>query len=84
MRGISLGTMAGVTAILIHSIGDFNLHIPSNALLFSVLAALVMSLDPNLRPCHKSRISCQKIMLIKPWIDDMKKLIIMLYDYVKL
>lgn len=66
VRGINLGTMSGVTAILIHSIGDFNLHIPSNALLFSVLAALVMSRDPNMRSRHKSRVSCQKIMLTKP------------------
>ena len=66
VRGISLGAMSGVTAILIHSIGDFNLHIPSNALLFSVLAALVMSRDPNLRSRHKSRVSCQKIMLTRP------------------
>jgi len=41
VRGITIGAMSGITAILVHSIGDFNLHIPANALLFTVLAALV-------------------------------------------
>ena len=43
VRGITLGAMSGITAILVHSIVDFNLHIPSNALLFTVLAALVVA-----------------------------------------
>lgn len=42
-RGVTLGTLAGITAILIHSIVDFNLHIPANAMLFTVLAALAVS-----------------------------------------
>ena len=41
IRGITVGAMSGITAILVHSISDFNLHIPANALLFTVLAALV-------------------------------------------
>lgn len=41
--GITLGAMTGIVAMLIHSIGDFNLHLPANALLFITLAALVMS-----------------------------------------
>jgi len=35
-----LGALAGISAILVHSFVDFNLHIPANALLFTVLAAL--------------------------------------------
>jgi len=46
VRGTTLGAMSGVTAILIHSIFDFNLHIPANALLFTVLAAIVVSPVP--------------------------------------
>lgn len=38
--GIALGAMGGLVAILVHSVFDFNLHIPANALLFTVLAAL--------------------------------------------
>ena len=51
VRGITLGAMSGITAILIHSISDFNLNIPANALLFTILAALVVSPLPtdNLR-----------------------------------
>lgn len=48
VRGTTLGAMSGVTAILIHSIFDFNLHIPANALLFTVLAAIVVSPYPNM------------------------------------
>ena len=41
VRGTTLGAMSGITAILFHSLVDFNLHIPSNALLFTVIVALV-------------------------------------------
>jgi O-antigen ligase len=47
VRGITVGAMSGITAILIHSISDFNLHIPANALLFTVLAALVAAPLPQ-------------------------------------
>ena len=41
--GISLGCMAAVVAILIHSFSDFNLHIPANIVLFTVLTSMVYS-----------------------------------------
>ncbi len=47
VRGITLGVMAGITAIIVHSISDFNLHIPANALLFTILAALVVAPVPE-------------------------------------
>ncbi|BHH84226.1 O-antigen ligase family protein [Desulforhopalus sp. 52FAK] len=40
--GITLGAMAGIVAILAHSLVDFNLHIPANAILFIVLVAIVV------------------------------------------
>lgn len=43
VRGVTLGAMTGIVAILVHSFVDFNLHIPANALLFTVLAALVVA-----------------------------------------
>ena len=46
VRCTTLGAMSGVTAIFIHSIFDFNLHIPANAILFTVLAAIVVSPAP--------------------------------------
>lgn len=47
VRGTTLGAMAGITAILIHSASDFNLHIPANALLFTVLTAIVAAPIPE-------------------------------------
>jgi O-antigen ligase len=47
VRGTTLGAMTGITAILIHSIADFNLHIPANAILFTVLAAIVTAPLPT-------------------------------------
>lgn len=47
VRGVTLGALSGVTAILVHSIVDFNLHIPSNALLFTVISALVVAPIPT-------------------------------------
>ena len=41
VRGTALGAMSGIIAITVHSFGDFNLCIPANALLFTVLAAIV-------------------------------------------
>lgn len=43
VRGITSGSMAGIVSILIHSVSDFNLHIPANAFLFTILAALAVS-----------------------------------------
>ena len=39
-KGIGLGTMLGVTALLIHGFTDFNLQIPANAVYFTALAML--------------------------------------------
>lgn len=47
VRGITVGALSGMTAILVHSIIDFNLHIPANALLFTVLVALAISPLPS-------------------------------------
>ncbi len=50
VRGVTVGAMSGITAILVHSIVDFNLHIPANAILFTVLAALVIAPTPMDNP----------------------------------
>ena len=47
VRGITLGALAGITAILVHSIADFNLHIPANAILFTILGAIIVSPIPD-------------------------------------
>ena len=40
VRGVALGCLVGIAAILIHSLTDFNLHITANAVLFVTLYAL--------------------------------------------
>jgi len=40
IRGATAGALAGIVSILVHSISDFNLHIPANALLFTVITAV--------------------------------------------
>ena len=40
--GVTLGALGGMVAILVHSVGDFNLQITSNGILFAVLGGLVM------------------------------------------
>ena len=47
VRGTTLGAMTGVSAMLIHSIADFNLQVPANAILFTVLAAIVIARSPR-------------------------------------
>jgi len=39
-RGLGLGLLAGLVALLLHSLADFNLHIMANAILFVLLLAL--------------------------------------------
>jgi O-antigen ligase len=42
-RALHAGAIAALSALLLHSFADFNLHIPSNALLFLVMAYLATS-----------------------------------------
>lgn len=39
--GVNLGALGGITAILVHSLTDFNLQITSNGILFSVLVGAI-------------------------------------------
>lgn len=41
LKALGLGSAAGIFALLVHSLFDFNLQIPSNALLFLLLTAIV-------------------------------------------
>jgi hypothetical protein len=42
-KGLAIGAMSGVVALLLHSFFDFNLRLPSNALVFAVLLGLASS-----------------------------------------
>jgi O-antigen ligase len=53
-RGLALGAAAGLTALLVHSLFDFNLRITSNALLAALLAAWGFSAETD--PPERSRV----------------------------
>jgi predicted tellurium resistance membrane protein TerC len=40
VKGLALGGIVAIVVILIHSIADFNLHIPANMVLFTVVLSL--------------------------------------------
>ncbi|MGB8543294.1 MAG: O-antigen ligase family protein [Candidatus Acidiferrales bacterium] len=42
-RSVALGCVGSIVAILLHSFADFNLYIPANALLFSAILGLAVS-----------------------------------------
>ncbi len=42
---ITLGAFSGVVSILVHSLADFNLHIPSNALYFSTMIGIIYGIN---------------------------------------
>ncbi len=44
---VMIGLAAGLVALLIHGIGDFNLHIPANALQFAIVMALVVRVQSD-------------------------------------
>ena len=47
---LHIGAFAACCALLVHSLVDFNLHIPSNALLFLLMAVLATSPTPSNGP----------------------------------
>jgi len=54
MAGMALGCGASAFAMLIHSIFDFNLQVPANALLFLLLAAVVAKIGATTREQSKA------------------------------
>ena len=46
-KAISLGCIGSIAAILVHSLADFNLYIPANALVFTVILALGRGRDDH-------------------------------------
>jgi Flp pilus assembly protein TadD len=43
-KGLLLGVLTGLVAILLHGLNDFNFHIPANAMLFTVLMGMAWNL----------------------------------------
>jgi O-antigen ligase len=44
VKGLALGGIVSLLAILIHSVTDFNLHIPANMVLFSAVLTMTMAI----------------------------------------
>jgi O-antigen ligase len=42
-KAVSLGCIGSISAILVHSLADFNLYIPANALVFTIILGLAWS-----------------------------------------
>ena len=59
LRAIALGSTGGIFALLVHSFFDFNLQIPSNALLFLSLCSIVCSVAsvPQLVPALATKVA---------------------------
>jgi O-antigen ligase len=51
---VALAALIGISGILVHSLVDFNLQIPANALLFYVLCA-VAAMEPRFRNSRRDR-----------------------------
>jgi O-antigen ligase len=49
IRALALGSLGGTSALLVHSVADFNLYIPANGLVFAVLLGVgyAMSLEKH-------------------------------------
>jgi O-antigen ligase len=67
VRGMTLGALSAVTAMLLHSLFDFNLHVPANAFLFTVLTAVVVA------PLPRDNLPNRKQKSVPPSADPIPK-----------
>ena len=58
-RAATLGALAGILTVAIHSLVDFGLHITINAVVFTALVALIVE-------CPKSKVQCPKSNVQSP------------------
>ncbi len=54
LQSLTIGFLVSITAIAIHSLVDFNLQIPANALLFWIILALSSSIRMMVRPIKRA------------------------------
>ena len=47
-KAVALGCLGSIVAILLHSLTDFNLYIPANAIVFSLILGLATAISANL------------------------------------
>jgi O-antigen ligase len=63
---ISVAALLGCTAMLLHSLVDFNLHVPANAAVFYVLCALAVSRPPTAPSKQSTQVPELKIATTQP------------------
>jgi O-antigen ligase len=63
-RYFALGAAGAVTAILVHSFGDFNLHIPANALWIVTLMGLTVAQNVNDKDRRRSELHFRSRLLL--------------------
>jgi len=64
--GLALGCGAGIFAILVHSLFDFNLQLPANALLFLVLTAVAAQIGATVTEEQASTLDVSRRTAIQP------------------
>jgi O-antigen ligase len=64
MSGMALGCGGGIFAIIVHSLFDFNLQLPSNALLFLILTAVIFIVSSS---CAQDRANDAKFKRVTPF-----------------
>jgi tetratricopeptide (TPR) repeat protein len=69
IRGLVFGGLAGVVAMGVHSLVDFNLHIPANALTFAVILGLI-AVVVHLRGHHDHAVAVFRVRRLRlpPWL----------------
>lgn len=72
-RGLAIGAASGAAALAVHSLFDFNLRIPSNALVFAVLLGLAVAPPGQEAPrrasglCRASAVGLLVLSLVAGW-----------------
>jgi O-antigen ligase len=66
---VCLGCVGSIIAILVHSLADFNLYIPANALIFTVILALAWSTAHEVR-IPRRRASSSFPEISKPYLES--------------
>jgi len=67
MKGVSLGALTGVICLSFHNLMDFNLHVPSNVVLYAAEAALaIIAINTRLRPAHECLVP-ETVIPLRGW-----------------
>ena len=68
--GLALGSGAGIFAMLVHSLFDFNLQVPSNALLFLLLSAVATRIGASVADRQNSTQRASRSVALEPATEE--------------